>query len=218
MKEMLKSELEDIKTSYELLIDGIEIFETKIKENYIPYYSIKGDMNKVIEGAKVIDDVKRHLEEITKLNKLWKSIINEDDDIEEMEEQDDTNDIREAVERTTWSIEDDNIRIETIRKDGNSSYPNIIPKHIFNETTMAILDQFDRYNKSFFKKSGISVLMKDRIINDTNYKKSPDTVVYSVIKVLLKENLLKRNKNYKSIYTLNKESIEVKDWLKYNIG
>jgi hypothetical protein len=104
-----------------------------------------------------------------------------------------------------------------MRKDGNSSYPNIIPIKIFLQTTDTILDQFEKYNKTFFKKSGIASLMKEKIVNDTNYKKSPDTVVYSVVKVLLKENLLRRNQNYKSIYTLNKKPSEIREWLRSNI-
>lgn len=104
-----------------------------------------------------------------------------------------------------------------MRKDGNSSYPNIIPKDIFIYTTETILDQFEKYNKTFFKKSGIASLMKEKIIDNTNYKKSPDTVVYSIVKVLLKENILKRNQNYKSIYTLNMNPDEIRKWLDYHI-
>ncbi len=217
MKDMLKSELDDIKTSYELLIDGIEIFEAKIRENYIPYFSMKGDMERVKEGAKITEEIRQHMEKLQKLNEYWRSIIKAELSAEEVEEQEDINDSKEAVDRTSWHIEDDNIRIETVRKDGNSSYPNIIPRHIFKDITMSILDQFEKYDKKFFKKSGISVLMKDKIIADTNYKKSPDTVVYSVIKVLLKEDILKRNKNYKSIYTLDMNSKEVREWVKSNI-
>jgi len=217
MKDMLRSELDDIKTSYELLIDGLEIFEAKIRENYIPYFSMSGDMEKVKEGAEITGEVRQHIEKLQKLNEEWKGVIKIELNPEESEEQEDMNDSKEAVERTSWHIEDDNIRIETVRKDGNSSYPNIIPRHIFKDITISILDQFDKYDKQFFKKSGIAALMKEKIVADTNYKKSPDTVVYSVIKVLLKENILKRNKNYKSIYTLDMSSQEVREWVGNNI-
>ncbi|MDK2934619.1 MAG: hypothetical protein PWP27_2429 [Clostridiales bacterium] len=199
VNEMLKSELEDVKVSYGLLIDGIEIFETKLKENYIPYYSIKGEMDKVTEAASLVSAVKLHLKEINALREKWKALVKEDITEEEIEEQEDLSDAKDAVERTNWVIDEDNIRIETMRKDGNSSYPNIIPIKIFLQTTDTILDQFEKYNKTFFKKSGIASLMKEKIVNDTNYKKSPDTVVYSVVKVLLKENLLRRNQNYSNI-------------------
>jgi len=213
MKDMLKNELEDIKISYGLLIDGIEIFETKLKENFIPYYSIKGDMDKVTEAAKLVNNVKEHLEEINALREKWRKLIKEDYSEDEMEEQEDLIDVKDAVERTKWVIEENNVRIETMRKDGNSSYPNIIPINIFVQVTETILDQFEKYNKNLFKKSGIASLMKEKIIDETNYKKSPDTVVYSVVKVLLKENLLRRNQNYKSIYTLNKQPSEIREWL-----
>ena len=35
MNDMLKNELDDIRVSYELLIDGIEILEIKIREECI---------------------------------------------------------------------------------------------------------------------------------------------------------------------------------------
>jgi hypothetical protein len=115
------------------------------------------------------------------------------------------------------SVTLDNIRIETMRRDGNSVYPNIIPIEIFVCIIDAILDQFEKYNKTIFKKASIASLMKEEINNETNYKKSPDTVVYSVIKVLLKENILKRNQNYKSIYTLNMDPDKIRKWYNDNL-
>ncbi|WP_413828437.1 hypothetical protein [Methanobrevibacter sp. UBA46] len=214
MNDMLKNELDDIRVSYELLIDGIEILEIKIREEYIPKCSIDNEMHKVIEAANLNEQLKLYLKDILALRDKWKSLVNEDNIYDE--EQDEQND-KDAVDRTSWSIENNNIRIETIRKDGNSVYPNIIPIEIFVCIIDTILDQFEKYNKTIFKKASIASLMKEKIINETNYKKSPDTVVYSVIKVLLKENILKRNQNYKSIYTLNINPDEIRKWYNNNL-
>mgnify|MGYP000954062502 CR=1 FL=1 len=54
-------------------------------------------------------------------------------------------------DRTTWKRENENIRIETVRPDKSSSYPNIIPVHIFGEIVKTIIDQFVRYNKDYIK-------------------------------------------------------------------
>lgn len=217
MNDLLKNELEDIRVSYELLIDGIEILETKIMEEYIPKCSKNAEMNKVVEGVNLIDQIKLHLQDILVLRDTWKALFKEDNAANEEQEEQEEQNVKDVVNRTSWAIEDDNIRIETLRKDGNSSYPNIIPKDIFIYTTETILDQFEKYNKTFFKKSGIASIMKEKIIDNTNYKKSPDTVVYSIVKVLIKENILKRNQNYKSIYTLNMNPDEIRKWLDYYI-
>ncbi|MDD2493618.1 MAG: hypothetical protein PHE29_00315 [Tissierellia bacterium] len=214
MNDMLKNELGDIRVSYELLIDGIEILEIKIREEYIPKCSLDGEMYKVVEAANLTEQLKLYLEDILALKNKWKALVNEDNIYDE--EQEEQND-KDAVDRTSWSIENENIRIETMRKDGNSVYPNILPIEVFVCIIETILDQFEKYNKTIFKKASIASLLKEKIINETNYKKSPDTVVYSVIKVLLRENILKRNQNYKSIYTLNMHPDEIRKWYNDNL-
>jgi len=215
---MLKREIEDIKDSYELLIEGIEVFDAKIKENYIPYISIQGEMDKVKKTAEFTEKIESHLKDLEVVKTIWEALIKEELEYNNVADQEDENlEVMEAIERTSWFAEDDFIRIETVRKDGKSSYPNIIPKHIFSEVTLCMVDQFVKYNKTFFKKTGIATLMKDRIIAETNYKKSPSTVVYSIIKVLLKENVLKRNQSSKRIYSLNLEPDDIENWLKANI-
>lgn len=213
MIDMLRNEIEDVKTAYEMLLDGIENLEGGIREKCIPNYSKKGDMAKVIESTNIVNELNSHLDNIHELNKKWKKIMNTKSDEDELEETRDEKDIIEVTERTTWMIENNIIRIETMRPDGSSSYPNVLPVNVFIEVVNTILDQFTRYNKSFIKTSTISTLMKDKIIEETNYKKSPKTLIYSIFKVLLKEEILTTKDNSKRIYTLYKDPNRIKTWL-----
>ena len=52
---------------------------------------------------------------------------------------------------------------------------------MFEEIVKTIIDQFVRYNKDYIKTSTIFSLLSDKIIQETNYKKSPKTLVYNVI-------------------------------------
>lgn len=49
---------------------------------------------------------------------------------------------------------------------------------------------------------------------ETNYKKSPKTLVYSVIKILIKEDILENKENYKRVYVLKKSPEYISKWLK----
>jgi len=138
---------------------------------------------------------------------------NNGEDTEEIEEENEK-DIKDVAERTTWKKENENIRIETVRPDRSSSYPNIIPVHIFEEIVKTIIDQFVRYNKDYIKTSTIFSLLNDKIIQETNYKKSPKTLVYSVIKILIKEDILENKENYKRVYVLKKSPEYILKWLK----
>jgi hypothetical protein len=55
--------------------------------------------------------------------------------------------------------------------------------------------------------------LNDKIIQETNYKKSPKTLVYSVIKVLIKENILENKENYKRMYVLKESPEYILKWL-----
>ena len=52
-----------------------------------------------------------------------------------------------------------------------------------------------------------------KLFKKTNYKKSPKTLVYSVIKVLIKEDVLENKENYKRMYVLRKSPEQVLKWL-----
>lgn len=146
--------------------------------------------------------------------KMFESyMINDSEEDNEETQEESEKDMKDVADRTTWKKENDNIRIETMRPDGSSSYPNIIPVNIFEEIVKTIIDQFIRYNKDYIKTSTISSLLNDKIIQETNYKKSPKTLVYSVIKVLIKENILENKENYKRMYVLKKSPQNVLRWL-----
>jgi len=51
-------------------------------------------------------------------------------------------------------------------------------------------------------------------MQETDYKKSPKTLVYSVIKILIKENILENKENYKRMYVLKENPEYILKWLK----
>lgn len=219
MDTILKNEIEDISASYDLLEDSLENLKNKILQEYIPDCSRNGKVDEIQNALQIFEKIKSHGDELAKLKKSCKQIFenyiindNEEEDNEELEEENEKN-IKDVVDRTTWKRENDNIRIETVRPDGSSSYPNIIPVHIFEEVVKTVIDQFVRYNKDYIKTSTISSLLNNKIIQETNYKKSPKTLVYSVIKILIKENILENKENYKRMYVLNKSPEYISRWL-----
>lgn len=219
MVTILKKEIEDISASYDLLEDSLENLKNKILQEYIPCCSKNGQVEEIQNALQIFEKVKNHMNELANLKGSYKEMFggyiinnNQEEDNEEIEEENEK-DIKDVADRTTWKKENENIRIETARPDGSSSYPNIIPIHIFEEIVRTIIDQFVRYNKDYIKTSTISSLLNDKIIQETNYKKSPKTLVYSVIKILIKENVLENKENYKRMYVLKKSPEHVLKWL-----
>ncbi len=219
MNTVIKKEIEDISASYDLLEDSLENLKNKILQEYIPDCSKNDQVEEIRNALQILEQVKSHMEELAKLrnsyNQVFGSYIhsNNEEDNEEIEEESEK-DIKDVADRTTWKRENENIRIETTRPDGSSSYPNIIPVHIFEEIVKTIVDQFVRYNKDYIKTSTISSLLNDKIMQETNYKKSPKTLVYSVIKILIKEDILENKENYKRVYILKKSPEYILKWLK----
>ncbi|SNX54483.1 hypothetical protein [Thermoanaerobacterium sp. RBIITD] len=219
MNTVIKKEIEDISASYDLLEDSLENLKNKILQEYIPDCSKNDQVEEIRNALQILEQVKSHMEELAKLrnsyNQVFGSYIhsNNEEDNEEIEEESEK-DIKDVADRTTWKKENENIRIETTRPDGSSSYPNIIPVHIFEEIVKTIVDQFVRYNKDYIKTSTISALLNDKIMQETNYKKSPKTLVYSVIKVMIKENILENKDNYKRMYVLKESPEYILSWLK----
>lgn len=219
MNTVFKKEIEDISASYDLLEDSLENLKNKILQEYIPDCSKNGQVEEIQNALQVLKQVENHMNELVKLrnsyNQVFGSYIcsNNEEDTEEIEEENEK-DIKDVADRTTWKRENENIRIETVRPDKSSSYPNIIPVHIFEEIVRTIIDQFVRYNKDYIKTSTISSLLNDKIIQETNYKKSPKTLVYSVIKILIKEDILENKENYKRVYVLKKSPEYILKWLK----
>ncbi len=219
MNEVFKKEIDDISVSYDLLEDSLENLKNKILQEYIPHCSKNGQVGEIQSLLQLIEKVESHMNGLTNLKESYKEIFksyiidnNEEEDNEEIADEDEKY-IKDVADRTTWNRENENIRIETVRPDGSSSYPNIIPVHIFEEVVKTIIDQFVRYNKDFIKTSTISSLLNNKIIQETNYKKSPKTLVYSVIKVLIKENILENKENYKRMYVLKEEPENILKWL-----
>ncbi len=219
MNTVFKKEIEDISVSYDLLEDSLENLKNKILQEYIPDCSKNGQVEEIQNALQVLKQVESHMNELVKLrnsyNQVFGSYIcsNNEEDTEEIEEENEK-DIKDVADRTTWKRENENIRIETVRPDKSSSYPNIIPVHIFEEIVRTIIDQFVRYNKDYIKTSTISSLLNDKIMQETNYKKSPKTLVYSVIKILIKEDILENKENYKRVYVLKKSTEYILKWLK----
>jgi hypothetical protein len=146
MNIVFKKEIEDISASYDLLEDSLEDLINKILQEHIPDCSKNGQVEEIQNALQILDKVKNHMNELANLKGSYKEVFggsiinnNQEEDNEEIEEENEK-DIKDVVDRTTWRKENENIRIETARPDGSSSYPNIIPIHIFEEIVRTIID------------------------------------------------------------------------------
>ncbi|OPJ62565.1 hypothetical protein [Clostridium oryzae] len=215
MNKEFDKEIEDIRTAFEILEDGFNNLESKIMQEYIPEISKKGQIDEIGNTTDFLKRIEDNRNSVLKVQKNYIELLSMNNYIEEEAyEEENDKDILDVADRTAWSKENGNIRITTTRPDNSSSYPNIIPVAIFTEIVKTISDQFTRYNKEFIKTSTISSLMNDKIIKETNYKKSPNILVYSVIKVLIKEGILENKQDFKRMYVLNKKPEYIDDWLK----
>lgn len=52
-------------------------------EEYIPKYSKNAEMNKVVEGVNLIEQIKLHLQDILALRDKWKVLVKEDNTADE---------------------------------------------------------------------------------------------------------------------------------------
>lgn len=117
-------------------------------------------------------------------------------------------------ERTDWIVRDGVVKIETKRHEGNP-YSNIIPIPLFERIASVAFGI--ALNQKFVKTTSVLDLLEEDIITQSEYKKTPRTLVYSTFLVLQKEQVLKKDdqNSHKYVPAVSEEGFN--QWLN-NIG
>ncbi|WP_310551749.1 hypothetical protein [Paenibacillus glufosinatiresistens] len=224
-KEELRLNLNNMNSAFDLVIDSLLDLQKSIK--YCMYDMIDLDKDdellKLSKAKKVISD---EAEQVTTMKRTFFSQIQSNlgtsmeittEDIIGEEEIDNESESASAIERTSWKITGNVVRVETVRPNNGAPYTNLIPVSLFEDIVLTCMEQFERYNKEMLRTSNIDMLMKEKISKESTYKKATNSAVYTVLKVMLKESILTFAENMKRAYKLNKTSDEVKEWLEKNI-
>lgn len=214
--EYLKREVDEVNAAFELLKDSYDSIIHKIQTCYIPQFSQEGNINEVIYLGNLAKNIKKHTDTLQEEYTYWRKLVGFQT-IEEDEIESNSSNEKSVLDRTTWRVENGNIKIETTRQDNSGTYQNTIPNSIFIDVVRSIVEQSSRYKKDSIRTSNITALLSDRIIQETSYKKSPNTVVYNVIKIMLKENLIKAKEESKRLYELCVNPRIIERWIKEKI-
>lgn len=209
MDTIFQKELMNIGAAYDLLQDSLESLKKKILQDYIPECSKSGKIEEIQDALQMFQQVESHINDIIKLRTNYSKMLGN------IDVQDKNNrDIKNTAARTTWAKEDEYIRVTTTRPDGKSNYTNLIPISVFEEIVETILNRFVTSGHNSIDVSIIYKLLNDKVKQKTTYKKASRTLIYSVIKILVKEDILENKEDARRIYVLKKSPSDVEQWLK----
>jgi len=216
--EQLRISFNNVDFGFDMLVDEFRDLQKAIK-NFLHELIERDDFTELQAFIEVQQKVNEQINAIIGIKKDWntylhsKVFMSDFDGGEIVEEEEDDEESISAVDRTSWRVVDDVVRIETVRPNNGVPYTNNIPVGLFRDIVLTCIDQFERYEKTFLKTSNINALMKEKIIKESGYKKATKSAIYSVFKVLLKESILSPFENMKRAYTLSKSADEIREWL-----
>jgi hypothetical protein len=196
----------EITETFEKLECALKEREDFMMDN-IAEFALSRDLEKLQIESKKVEKTKEFLNKVIELKYQWQNTSSED----RVNRVVDENSEKDAVcERTDWKISNEHIKIETKRQDG-PPYSNVFPISLFKEIIKVALDFIDR-NK-YVKTADVLKVLENRIISESDYKKTPRLPVYASFKVLVKENLFKVDENNSHKYLLNTDKNHVISWM-----
>ncbi|ODP27204.1 hypothetical protein PTI45_03329 [Paenibacillus nuruki] len=227
--------LGNVDAAFDLLFDGFLDLQQSFKnllhemieqdeDNSEEFENLKNLKNKLNVQKNLINNIKTDL--LNDTNLLFKSKIfmneepSEDEELNQQEIDEQEIDYEEisAIDRTNWKVIGKLVKIETARPNNGAIYSNNVPIDLFCDIVLTCIDQFERYNKETLRTSSINMLMKEKIIKESTYKKATNLLIYRVFQVMLKESIFTSLENMKRVYKLNKSVPEIKEWLDVNIS
>ena len=194
----------DIIEAFEFLEDVLREREGSIMD-LIADLAKSRDLTKIQTESKKVEKVKDLLNKVAELKYQWQGIF------VDFKENGNEIDDKDAVhERTDWKVSNGHIKIETKRPDG-PPYSNVFPLSLLIEITKVAIDFIER-NK-YVKTADVLNVLENKIISESDYKKTPRLPVYATFKVLIKENIFKIDENNSHKYLLNTPKNNVTAWI-----
>lgn len=224
ISEKVQNSIANIETGFIMLNDEFIAFQKQLKLNISSLLDCDC-FEETKSSVEIISECKKYQKKVAELKKNWNEFIIANKlfpsgiDVDEEPEDEDEESSISVIDRTSWKRVNKYIRIETVRPNNKQPpYSNNIPIELFKEVVLSIVEQFERYKKDTIKTSSIEVLMRDRIVSESDYKKATKSFVYSIFKVLQKESLITPYENMKRIFVLNVEPEEILKWIENNIS
>jgi hypothetical protein len=121
-----------------------------------------------------------------------------------------------------WHIDVSNNTVRLIyNPPSGPRYTNLIPIPLFKHIVNSIVEQFDKFDKETITVKQLAEMHKEKIINESSYKMTPETVPRKVFDVLKKEMLLTNIENDTEIlnrgeFKLVTNTQAIKQWLNEN--
>lgn len=201
------SEVNDVTGSFELLTESIEAYQDYISKKAAKHASNK-EWQLSTELSKQGEKIDLFIKKVQGLKKEWFNLIFGDD--EHSENKGVEREEISATARTSWTIIDDKIRIETERPEGKP-YSNLIPLTLFKQIIYCALNNIEKHK--YVKTTNVLNDMGNEIMLKSDYKKAPRIPVYATFKVLMKENLFKNDESNSHKYLLAVSKEKLVDWV-----
>lgn len=201
------NEINDVTGSFELLMESIETYQDYIGRE-VSNHASKKEWQSVTELSNQGEKVDLFIKKVQGLKKEWLNLIFGDD--ENVDNDGVDREEISATARTSWTITNGKIRIETERIEGKP-YSNVVPLTLFKQIIFCALNHIEK-NK-YVKTTNVLNDMGNEIMSKSDYKRAPRIPIYATFKVLMKENLFKNDEGNSHKYLLAESKEMLINWV-----
>jgi hypothetical protein len=201
------STINDVTGSFDLLLESLAAYQDYIGRKVTEHVT-KKEWQSVSELSNQGEEIDLFIKKIQGLKKEWINLIYGND-----EQLDSDGEEREEISvtaRTSWTITDGKIRIETERPEGKS-YSNVIPLGLFKQIIFCALNHIEKHG--FVKTTNVLNDMGNEIMSKSDYKKAPRIPIYATFKVLMKEKFFNNHEENSHKYLLTGSKEDLINWI-----
>lgn len=204
------NEVNDVTGSFELLMESIEAYQDYIGKK-VSKHASKRDWQSSTELLNQGKKIDLFIEKVQALKKEWLNLIFGDDEYTDNTDNDgvDREEIS-ATARTSWSITEGKIRIETDRIEGKP-YSNVVPLALFKQIIFCALNYIGK--QKYVKTTNVLNDMGNEIRSKSDYKRAQRIPIYATFKVLVKENHFKNDEGNSHKYLLASSKEQLINWV-----
>ncbi|PGM61411.1 hypothetical protein CN947_13430 [Bacillus cereus] len=201
------NEMNNVTGSLESLIESLEAYQGYIGNKVSEQVSNK-EWKSVTELSSKGEKVDLFIKKVHGLKNEWINLTFDED--KQLDGDGVNREEISATARTSWTINDGKIRIETMRIDG-TPYSNVVPLDLFKSIVFCALKYVEKYK--YVKTTNVLNDMHDEIMLNSDYKKAVRIPIYATFKVLMKENLFKNDEKSTHKYLLAGSKEQLINWV-----
>jgi uncharacterized protein YutE (UPF0331/DUF86 family) len=114
-------------------------------------------------------------------------------------------------DRTEYKVVGGNVKVETYKNSGGIAYTNLIPLDIFIDIATNTLNYIDM--NGYTKTTDVLRILEKKIIEETDYKRTPRAPVYATFRVLVKDGILQVDEKNSHKYLLKSSKEDFQKWM-----